>query len=126
MPATTQCTEKADGPSERISYAERLAGPRFASAPTEDTAMKKLLLTCLLAALPLAPLVAQGTWPDKPITVVVPFGAGGGVDAGARIVMPRLAERLGQQILIENVPGASGTIGTQRVVRAKPDGLTLL
>jgi tripartite-type tricarboxylate transporter receptor subunit TctC len=88
--------------------------------------MKTLLLTCLLAAVPLAPVAAQGSWPDKPITVVVPFGAGGGVDAGARIVMPRLADRLGQQILIENVPGASGTIGTQRVVRAKPDGLTLL
>ena len=88
--------------------------------------MKKFLLISLLAALPLAPVAAQGTWPDKPITVVVPFGAGGGVDAGARIVMPRLAERLGQQILIENLPGASGTIGTQRVVRAKPDGLTLL
>lgn len=88
--------------------------------------MKKLLLTCLLAALPTAHLAAQGTWPDKPITVVVPFGAGGGVDAGARVVMPRLADRLGQQIVIENLPGASGTIGTQKVVRAKPDGLTLL
>ena len=80
--------------------------------------MKKLLLTCLLAALPLAPAGAQGTWPDKPITVVVPFGAGGGVDAGARIVMPRRAERLGQHLLIENLPGASGTSGTPRVVRA--------
>ena len=88
--------------------------------------MRKLLLTCLLTALLPFPAAAQGTWPDKPITVVVPFGAGGGVDAGARIVMPRLAERLGQQIIIENVPGASGTIGTQRVARAKPDGLTLL
>ena len=91
--------------------------------------MKTLLLATLLAAAPaLAPLpaAAQGGWPDKPITVVVPFGAGGGVDAAARIVMPRLAERLGQQIVIENVPGASGTIGTQKVVRAKADGYTLL
>jgi tripartite-type tricarboxylate transporter receptor subunit TctC len=88
--------------------------------------MRKLLLTCLLTALLPIHAGAQGNWPDKPITVVVPFGAGGGVDAGARIVMPRLAERLGQQIVIENLPGASGTIGTQRVARAKPDGLTLL
>lgn len=75
----------------------------------------------------LAPLSAgaQG-WPDKAVTVVVPFGAGGGVDAAARIVLPKLGDRLGQQLVIENVPGASGTIGTQRVIRARPDGYTLL
>jgi len=88
--------------------------------------MNKLLLTLATAAvLPLSAL-AQGAWPDKTVTVVVPFGAGGGVDAAARIVMPKLAERLGQQVVIENVPGASGTIGTQRVAKAKPDGYTLL
>ena len=86
--------------------------------------MKKLLMSVLLAAT-LPGALAQA-WPDKPVTVVVPFGAGGGVDAAARIVMPKLAERLGQQVLIENVPGASGTIGTQRVIKAKPDGYTLL
>lgn len=77
------------------------------------------------ALLPL-PAAAQGVWPDKPVTVVVPFGAGGGVDAAARIVLPKLAERLGQPLVIENVPGASGTIGTQRVARSRPDGYTLL
>ncbi|MBL8289904.1 MAG: tripartite tricarboxylate transporter substrate binding protein [Rubrivivax sp.] len=79
------------------------------------------------AALALAPrLAAAQAWPDKPVTVVVPFGAGGGVDAAARVVLPKLGERLGQQLIIENVPGASGTIGTQRVVRSRPDGYTLL
>lgn len=87
--------------------------------------MKKLLISALMAAALPAGALAQA-WPDKPINVVVPFGAGGGVDAAARIVMPRLSERLGQQVLIENVPGASGTIGTQRVIKAKPDGYTLL
>jgi tripartite-type tricarboxylate transporter receptor subunit TctC len=87
--------------------------------------MKKLLISVLMAAALPAGALAQA-WPDKPITVVVPFGAGGGVDAAARIVMPKLAERLGQQVLIENVPGASGTIGTQRAVKARPDGYTLL
>jgi tripartite-type tricarboxylate transporter receptor subunit TctC len=87
--------------------------------------MRKLLMSVLMAAALLAGAGAQA-WPDKPVTVVVPFGAGGGVDAAARIVMPRLSERLGQQVLIENVPGASGTIGTQRVVKARPDGHTLL
>jgi tripartite-type tricarboxylate transporter receptor subunit TctC len=87
--------------------------------------MKKLMLTLLAAAAPLL-CGAQSAYPNKPITVVVPFGAGGGVDAAARLVLPKLAERLGQAIVIENVPGASGTIGTQRVIRAKPDGYTLL
>lgn len=91
--------------------------------------MKTLTLAVVAASAALllpSAVRAQGAWPDKPITVVVPFGAGGGVDAAARIVLPRLAERLGQQLVIENVPGASGTIGTQRVVRARPDGYTLL
>lgn len=87
--------------------------------------MKKLLISALMAAALPTGVLAQA-WPDKPITVVVPFGAGGGVDAAARIVMPKLAERLGQQVLIENVPGASGTIGTQRVAKARADGYTLL
>ena len=87
--------------------------------------MKKLLMSVLFAAALPAGALAQA-WPDKPITVVVPFGAGGGVDAAARIVMPKLSERLGQQVVIDNAPGASGTIGTQRVVKAKADGYTLL
>lgn len=89
--------------------------------------MKQLLcaLVVLTTALPGA-VLAQPAWPDKPVTVVVPFGAGGGVDAAARIVMPKLAERLSQQVVIENLPGASGTIGTQRVIKARPDGYTLL
>lgn len=87
--------------------------------------MKKLLSTLLVATLP-GLAVAQAAWPTKPVTVVVPFAAGGGVDAAARVVMPKLAERLGQQVVIENVPGASGTIGTQRVARALPDGHSLL
>lgn len=88
--------------------------------------MKKIIVLAALMGAAASSVWAQGAWPDKPVTVVVPFGAGGGVDAAARIVLPKLAERLGQQIVIENVPGASGTIGTQRVVRAKPDGYTLL
>ncbi|MCW5636429.1 MAG: tripartite tricarboxylate transporter substrate binding protein [Rubrivivax sp.] len=84
-------------------------------------------IACAALAGALAPSLAGAqAWPDKPVTVVVPFGAGGGVDAAARIVLPKLGERLGQQLIIENVPGASGTIGTQRVVRARPDGYTLL
>lgn len=87
--------------------------------------MKNLLPTLLVAFLP-GLAAAQAVWPAKPVTVVVPFAAGGGVDAAARIVMPKLAERLGQPVVIENVPGASGTIGTQRAARARADGHSLL
>ena len=73
-----------------------------------------------------ASALAQGTYPSGPITVIVPFPGGGSVDVAARIIMPRLAERLKQPVVIENVPGAAGTIGTQRAIRAKPDGYTLL
>lgn len=69
---------------------------------------------------------ATESWPTQPLTVVVPFAPGGSVDVAARLVLPRLAERLRQPVIIENTVGASGTIGTQRVIKAKPDGHTLL
>uniref|UniRef100_UPI00064650CD Bug family tripartite tricarboxylate transporter substrate binding protein n=1 Tax=Delftia sp. ZNC0008 TaxID=1339242 RepID=UPI00064650CD len=65
-------------------------------------------------------------WPSQPLTVVVPFSPGGSVDVAARLVMPRLAERLHQPVIIENTVGASGTIATQRVIKARPDGHTVL
>lgn len=74
----------------------------------------------LLAAL-LAPAHAQ-TWPTRPVTIVVPLAAGGGPDALARILSPHLTERLGRQVVIENVPGAGGTTGSNRVAKAPPDG----
>ncbi len=70
--------------------------------------------------------MAQGAYPSGPVTVIVPFAPGGSVDVAARIVTTRLAERLKQPVVVENVPGAAGTIGTQRAIRAKPDGQTLL
>jgi tripartite-type tricarboxylate transporter receptor subunit TctC len=65
------------------------------------------------------------TYPTRPISLVVPFAAGGAGDTVARIVVERMREPLGQPVVIENVTGADGTIGTTRVVRAKPDGYTL-
>ncbi|HYF17142.1 MAG TPA: tripartite tricarboxylate transporter substrate binding protein [Ramlibacter sp.] len=73
------------------------------------------------AALAQAPLCG-----GRPTTVVVPFAPGGGVDSTARLVMPKVAEALKHTLVIENVPGAAGTIGTQRVARSQPDGCTLL
>jgi tripartite-type tricarboxylate transporter receptor subunit TctC len=87
-----------------------------------------LLLLALTAAFGVAPSVAlsQEPYPSKPIRLVVPFAAGGGVDNFARPLAKRLAEQLGQQVIIDNKPGASGLIGGQQVAAAAPDGYTLL
>lgn len=69
---------------------------------------------------------AQAPWPDRPIRVVVPFAAGGNADVVARILQPRLQERLGQPVVVENRPGAGGAVGAAEVARARPDGYTLL
>src|SRR5476649_1157136 len=69
---------------------------------------------------------AQDAWPNRPVTLVVPYAAGGPVDTIARIIAARLSEILGQQMVIENVGGAGGLTGTVRVAKAAPDGYTLL
>ena len=84
------------------------------------------LITGALATA-LAPATAQTPdWPVRPITLVVPFSAGGGLDANARLQALALGEILGQSIVVENVGAASGTVGSARVAKATPDGYTLL
>jgi tripartite-type tricarboxylate transporter receptor subunit TctC len=73
-----------------------------------------------------SPAGAQDAWPNRPVTLVVPYAAGGPVDTIARIIAARLSELLGQQMVIENVGGAGGLTGTIRVAKAAPDGYTLL
>src|SRR5262245_49262707 len=65
------------------------------------------------------------TYPTRPITLIVPFAAGGAADTLVRIVVERMRAPLGQSIVIENVTGAEGTIGVGRAVRARPDGYTI-
>ena len=65
-------------------------------------------------------------WPTRPVTVVVPFGAGGPIDVMARVIAPRMSELLGQQLIVDNVPGAGGMVGASRVGKAAPDGYTVL
>ena len=73
-----------------------------------------------------APAAIAQSYPAKPITLIVPFAAGGGVDATARLVNTKLGEVLKQSVVIDNVAGAAGTIGTQKAARAPADGYTLL
>ena len=86
------------------------------------------VLLPLLAALllGLAPQAAADDYPTKPITLIVPFPAGGGVDVIGRIVADKLAAELGQPVVIDNRGGAAGVIGTRGAARAAPDGYTLV
>jgi len=86
--------------------------------------MKSSLLAALLITAGAADAAAQ-TYPTKPVTIVVPFAAGGPSDAIARILGDRMKATLGQPFLIENVTGAGGSIGVGRAVRAAPDGYTI-
>jgi len=84
-------------------------------------------LSCSLATpWPLQSAQAAHDWPSQALTVVVPFAPGGSVDVAARLLMPRLADHLHQVVVVDNTVGASGTLATQRVIKARPDGHTLL
>ena len=91
--------------------------------------MNQLFLSRRLAlafGLAFAAMAQAQTFPSKPLKLVVPFGPGGSSDVVARIVAEGAGEALGQPMLIENVPGAGGNIGTARVAKAAPDGYTLV
>jgi tripartite-type tricarboxylate transporter receptor subunit TctC len=91
--------------------------------------MRPMRSSILLAALCLAtagcPAVAQ-TYPDHPIRLIVPFAAGGASDVVARAIAPKLTDKLGQSVVVENRTGAAGTLGVTQVVRSPADGYTLL
>jgi tripartite-type tricarboxylate transporter receptor subunit TctC len=76
-------------------------------------------------AIPAIPAAAQD-WPTRALTLVVPWAAGGGTDVMGRIMARRMSEILGQQVIVENVPGGGGMVGSSRVVRAEPDGYTFV
>ena len=87
--------------------------------------MNKHLVAAALLALAGAAL-AQGAYPSRPVTLVVPFPPGGGTDTGARIVAQKLGAKWGQTVIVENKGGAAGMIGADMVAKAKADGYTLL
>ena len=88
------------------------------------------LRTCLMSLSTIAAIASTQAlaqpYPNRPLRFIVPFQAGGVSDAAARVVGQKLTERWGQQVIVENRPGAGGTIGTELAAKAKPDGYTLL
>src|SRR6516162_5067195 len=87
---------------------------------------KFLHLVAGAAALPaLSPLARAQSYPTRPITMIVPFAAGGATDVVGRVLAERMRALLGQPVIVENVSGADGTIGTGRAARARPDGYTI-
>jgi tripartite-type tricarboxylate transporter receptor subunit TctC len=86
----------------------------------------KRLLSATLLSLAAASAFAQGAWPSRSVTLVVPFPPGGGTDTGARIVAEQLSKKWGQPVLVDNKGGAAGQIGADVVAKARPDGYTIL
>ena len=89
-------------------------------------ALKRSAASIAMLAMGDAVFAQSGGWPSRPITMVVPASAGSGTDLLAREVANRLGAALKQAVIVDNKPGASGVVGTQAVVRAAPDGYTLL
>src|SRR5690606_30857864 len=108
----------------------RAAGSaRHPSILLQGSKMKRrdLLIAGVAAATGLPSLArAQGGWPARTIRVVIAYPPGGSTDTAGRLLAEKLSGRLGQQVIIDNRAGAGGTVGASHVVRAEPDGYTLL
>ena len=89
-------------------------------------AIPRRTLLAATAATLASPALGQGTWPTRPLRIVVPFGGGGGTDVTTRILAPRLQEILGQPVVVENRAGAGGVVGTDYVAKLPPNGDVLV
>src|SRR6266508_63288 len=87
--------------------------------------MKTRITLALLAVLLFAPHVFGQAYPNRPIRLIVPFGPGGGSDISGRLIGQKLTEQMGQQVVVDNRPGAASLVGTEIVAHSAPDGYTL-
>src|SRR5436853_5071332 len=90
------------------------------------TCLRHAALLALLSLTAFAASASAQDWPTRNITVIVPLGAGSASDIIARVVMEQVGRQLGQNVIVENRPGAGGTIGANMVAKAAPDGYTVL
>lgn len=99
-----------------------------AQRSSENSSCIRLFAAVLALALCITPVPrveAQGKFPERPITLICPYGAGGGTDLFARGIQPFMSRYLGVQVIVENIPGGTGIIGTTKLYNAKPDGYTI-
>jgi tripartite-type tricarboxylate transporter receptor subunit TctC len=96
----------------------------LATLPERGGIARLLLALCLLIGFA-SPTQAQDTYPSRPITLIVPYAAGGSIDLVARILAEGLTARLGQTVVVDDRPGGNGVIGIREAIKAKPDGYTL-
>ena len=94
--------------------------------PSPAATRRSILAAAIAVAIGLPSVAEAQGYPTKPITMIVPFAAGGPTDSVARLMADHMSRTLGQQIVVENVAGAGGTAGTERVAKAAPDGYTIL
>jgi tripartite-type tricarboxylate transporter receptor subunit TctC len=112
----------------KLRFADRPPHPARKCAPTSPRTRGEVLAAGLIAVAISAGAVlpsAAEDYPNRPITLVVPFAPGGSTTIVARIIADRIAETLGQQIIVDNRPGAGGTLGTRQVAKSAPDGYTI-
>jgi tripartite-type tricarboxylate transporter receptor subunit TctC len=87
--------------------------------------IKSVITAVIISTLSIGHAGSASTWPDQPVTFIVPFAAGGGGDTAARILQNRLSQELNQPVVIQNLAGASGIVGTAAIKKANSDGLTI-
>src|ERR1700710_134757 len=99
---------------------------RFAGNRVARRLVGGLVVVLAVLSVPANSAYATADYPNRPVTLIVPYPPAGGVDAMARVVAQKLSEAFNQQVIVDNRGGAGGTLGTRTVANAKPDGYTLL
>jgi tripartite-type tricarboxylate transporter receptor subunit TctC len=121
------CRDLRDNPPTATRRQARAADHPFTGGTMFESRARTLLAMAVLATVPLVPpAFGQAAYPNKPIKLIAPVQPGGGVDLVARTVGERLSRALGQPVVVENVSGGGGIVGSQTTARAAPDGYTLM